>query len=70
MRERRTIWLALLDVERQLEGRVPAQAREAMARAYATRDTIEATLDHVLTAIPLGPADREQVITDSLRGSP
>ena len=41
-----------------------------MAGAYTTRDTVEATIDHVLTAIPLGPADREQAITDSLRGSP
>lgn len=49
---------------------LPAQARKAMAGAYATRDTVEATIDHVLTAIPLGPIDPEQVITDSLRGSP
>jgi pimeloyl-ACP methyl ester carboxylesterase len=47
-----------------------AQARETMAGAYATRETVEATIDNVLTAKPLATEDREQVITDSLRGAP
>ena len=49
---------------------MPAQAREMMAGAYASRETVEATIDHVLTAKPLSAEDREQVIEDSLRGSP
>lgn len=50
--------------------RMPAQAREMMAKAYATRETIGMTIDNVLTAKPLSTADREQVIEDSLRGAP
>lgn len=49
---------------------LPAGQREAMAAAYATRASVEAVLDHVLTARPLTPAQREQVIADSLRGAP
>lgn len=49
---------------------LPAQAREMMAGAYATRATVEATIDQVLTARPLLPSDRAQVIADSLRGAP
>ncbi len=50
--------------------RMPADARESMARAYSSREAVEATIDHVLTAKPLVAADREQVIEDSLRGAP
>ena len=49
---------------------LPEQAREMMATAYDTRETVEATIDQVLAAKPLSPADREQVIADSLRGAP
>ena len=49
---------------------LPAQAREMMAEAYSTRETVEMTIDQVLTAKPLDPADRAQVIADSLRGAP
>lgn len=49
---------------------LPAQAREMMAEAYETRASVEATIDGVLTAKPLAPDDREQVISDSLRGAP
>ena len=49
---------------------LPAQARRMMAGAYSTRETTELTIDQVLTAKPLGPADRAQVIADSLRGAP
>jgi len=49
---------------------MPAQAREMMAGAYATRETVGATIDNVLTAKPLTAEDREQVIADSLRGAP
>jgi pimeloyl-ACP methyl ester carboxylesterase len=48
---------------------VPAEVRAAMAGAYATRETVERTLDDVLTARQLTAADRVQVIEDSLRGS-
>ncbi|WP_213772732.1 alpha/beta hydrolase [Bradyrhizobium sp. dw_78] len=47
-----------------------AEAREMMAKAYATREAVEITIDKVLTAKPLSAADRKQVIEDSLRGSP
>lgn len=47
-----------------------AQAREMMASAYSTRETVEMTIDQVLTAKPLSAADRAQVIEDSLRGAP
>jgi pimeloyl-ACP methyl ester carboxylesterase len=48
---------------------MPAEAREMMAASYASRKTVEAAIDNVLTAKPLSAADREQVITDSLRGA-
>jgi pimeloyl-ACP methyl ester carboxylesterase len=50
--------------------RMPAEAREMMANAYSTREAIEMTIDHVLTAKSLSPEDRAQVIDDSLRGAP
>jgi len=49
---------------------LPATAREMMAGAYVSRDSVEATIDQVLSAGPLSPADREQVIADSLGGAP
>jgi Predicted hydrolases or acyltransferases (alpha/beta hydrolase superfamily) len=49
---------------------LPQAAREAMAGAYVSRETVEATIAHVLAAHPLNPDDREQVIVDSLRGAP
>ncbi|WP_413991159.1 alpha/beta fold hydrolase [Labrys okinawensis] len=49
---------------------VPPEAREAMARAYATRESIGMAIDQMLTAKVLSPEDREQVIEDSLRGAP
>jgi pimeloyl-ACP methyl ester carboxylesterase len=49
---------------------MPPEAREAMARVYATRESIGAAIDQVLTAKVLNPKDREQVIEDSLRGAP
>lgn len=49
---------------------LPKEAREMMAGAYANRETVEATIDKVLTALPLSAEDREQVIADSLRGAP
>ncbi|MDZ5648506.1 alpha/beta hydrolase [Nitrospirillum sp. BR 11828] len=49
---------------------MPGDAREQMAGAYATRETVGMVIDHVLTAKALAPEDREQVIEDSLRGAP
>lgn len=49
---------------------MPPQAREMLAGAYATRETVEAAIDMMLTAKPLSAADRAQVIEDSLRGAP
>ncbi len=49
---------------------MPPEAREMMAGAYATRQSVEMAIDHMLTAKPLAPEDREQVIEDSLRGAP
>lgn len=44
--------------------------RDAMVHAYDDAASIGATLDHVLTAGPLPPALRSQVVADSLRGAP
>ena len=49
---------------------MPEEAREKMANAYATRETVEMTIDQVLTAKALRPEDRAEVISDSLRGAP
>jgi pimeloyl-ACP methyl ester carboxylesterase len=46
------------------------EARELMAGAYSTRESVGMTIDQVLTAKVLSPKDREQVIEDSLRGAP
>jgi len=43
---------------------MPAEAREIISR-----ETVEATIDNVATAKSLSAEDREQVITDSLRGA-
>lgn len=48
---------------------LPDGQRAAMSHAYDTRESIEWVLDHVLTAKPLDPIRREQVINDSLRGA-
>ena len=49
---------------------LPAEAREAMAAAYSTRDSVGTAIDQMLTAKVLSTEDREQVIEDSLRGAP
>lgn len=49
---------------------VSDEQRTAMAGAYASRESIGWVLDNVLTATPLAPVRREQVIEDSLRGAP
>ena len=49
---------------------IPPDAREAMAGAYLSRDSIGMAIDQMLTAKVLSQKDREQVIEDSLRGAP
>jgi uncharacterized protein (TIGR02246 family) len=46
------------------------EQRAAMAASYESRESVSWVLDNVLTANPLSPAYREQVIADSLRGAP
>jgi pimeloyl-ACP methyl ester carboxylesterase len=48
---------------------MPPEAREMMAASYTSRETVELTIDNVLTSKPLSGDDREQVIRDSLRGA-
>jgi pimeloyl-ACP methyl ester carboxylesterase len=49
--------------------KVPLDVRQAMVNAYATRDSIIATVDHVLSAKALSPDDLEIVVADSLNGA-
>lgn len=49
---------------------MPPEALAAMASAYASHASVSDAIDHMLTATPLTPALREQVIEDSLRGAP
>lgn len=48
---------------------MPPEALAAMASAYVSRASVMGAIDHMLTANPLQPALREQVIEDSLKGS-
>lgn len=47
---------------------MPPEALVGMQGVYASRESIEGAVDHMLTARPLSAARREQVIEDSLRG--
>src|SRR5699024_1073597 len=49
---------------------LPASQCQAMRTAYDSRESVEATLDGVLTATPLENATRDQAIADSLAGHP
>ena len=49
---------------------LPAEIQAEMRVAYESRQSVEASIDHMLTAKALTPARREQVIEDSLRGAP
>lgn len=49
---------------------MPQQALDAMATAYDSEASVAMAIDHMLTAKPLSAAKRQQVIEDSLRGSP
>ncbi len=63
------VGLVLVDSAPPSPMRLPEGAREKMMNAYASRQSVEATVDEVLTAKPLEPEDRDQVIADSLRGA-
>lgn len=47
---------------------LPAEVREGMESAYSSATSVEATIDHVLTAKLLTAEQRKQVVEDSLRG--
>ncbi|CAN7332985.1 alpha/beta hydrolase [Caballeronia sp. LjRoot34] len=47
---------------------LPPEVREGMESAYSSAASVEATIDHVLTAKLLTEDQRKQVIEDSLRG--
>lgn len=49
---------------------MPEDALAAMVRAYDSVASVELAIDHMLTARPLSPAQRQQVIEDSLQGMP
>ena len=49
---------------------LPLEVRAGMVAAYDTRESIEGALEHVLTGRPLTPQQREQVIEDSMSGTP
>ncbi|WP_158817459.1 alpha/beta fold hydrolase [Methylocapsa sp. S129] len=49
---------------------IPPEARETMAGAYSTRESVGAAIDQMLSARVLSLKDRDQVIEDSLRGAP
>lgn len=49
---------------------LPLDMRKGLASAYATRENIEGALAQALTSRPLPPHLHEQVVADSLAGSP
>lgn len=48
---------------------LPPKVREGMVHAYASRESIVATVEQVLAPDGLAPGDLERVITDSLAGA-
>ncbi|SFU05968.1 Pimeloyl-ACP methyl ester carboxylesterase [Kosakonia arachidis] len=50
--------------------RLSQEERTLLTSAYSSRESVEYVIDHVLTAKKLSAAQREQVIEDSLKGSP
>ncbi len=49
---------------------LPPEARAAMESAYDSAESVGMSIDHMLTAKALDAAQRQQVISDSLRGAP
>ncbi|XBS71774.1 alpha/beta hydrolase [Acerihabitans sp. KWT182] len=46
------------------------EARLLMENAYSSEETVNMAIDHMLSAKPLSPGHRQQIIEDSLRGAP
>lgn len=49
---------------------VPLEARQGMVNAYASRESILATVEQMLAAMPLQPEDLQTVVQDSRVGAP
>ncbi|MFM0257241.1 alpha/beta fold hydrolase [Paraburkholderia sediminicola] len=49
---------------------LPDEAFAAMRGAYLSRESVEMSIDLMLSSKPLSAAHREQIIADSLRGAP
>lgn len=49
---------------------LPEEQRAMLSRAYDSRDSVLWSLENVLTAHALAATDAEQVVADSLRGTP
>ena len=49
---------------------LPLKVRQGMVNAYASRESILATVEQMLAASPLQPDDLETVVQDSLQGAP
>ena len=48
---------------------IPAEQRNVIAHAYDSRESVLASIEHVLTARTLAKSDLEQIVADSLRGA-
>lgn len=48
---------------------LPLEVREGMVGAYASRESVTATVEQVLAGRPLAPDDLASVIADSMRGA-
>jgi pimeloyl-ACP methyl ester carboxylesterase len=48
---------------------LPLEVRQGMVGAYASRESVVATVEQVLAGRPLSPRDLEVVVGDSLRGA-
>ena len=49
---------------------LPPEARAAMESAYNSPESVGMSIDRMLTAKPLSASQRQQVVSDSLRGAP
>jgi ketoreductase RED1 len=49
---------------------LPLEVRQGMVDAYASRESILATVEQVLAGSPLAPSDLDMVVADSLAGAP
>jgi len=49
---------------------LPLEARQGMVGAYASRESVVATVEHALAGTALAPADLDLVVADSMAGAP